>query len=259
MKARLAVHKFSSCDGCQLSLLNLGEDLPRVAELVDILHFAEAGIVNKDAVVDIALVEGSVSTPEERERIERIRANSGFLIAIGACAVSGGLQALRNLADTAAWTRGIYTHPEYIHSLDSATPLAEHVKADLELWGCPVSTGQVLEALNHRLLGVTPPPRREKLCVSCKARGLPCVMVTRAEACLGPVTNEGCGVLCPAVGRGCYGCFGPAATTNTRSLSDQFRQSGLDAEAVARRFAQINSHAGVFAQAAAAARKNDDG
>ncbi len=250
MKPRLAVHKFSSCDGCQLSLLNLGEDLPRVADLLDIVHFAEAGPMDEDARVDIALVEGSVSTPEEIERIGKIRTNSGVLIAIGACAVSGGLQALRNLADGDSWKGAVYGHPEHINTLATATPVAEHTRVDFEIWGCPVNGQQVTSALRDLLSGVAPRPQHEKLCGTCKRRGLPCVTVTRGEPCLGPVTHDGCGALCPELGRGCYGCYGPARTLNTAALSRQMQRLGLDTATRSRRFAQINSHAPAFAAAA---------
>ena len=255
MKPRLAVHKFSSCDGCQLSLLNLGEDLPRIAELVDIVHFAEAGPSDENALVDIAIVERSVSTPDELERIHRIRANSETVVAIGACAVSGGLQALRNLVDADTWKTAIYARPEHIDTLATATPAAEHVKVDFEIWGCPVNSRQVVGALRDLLSGVTPRRNREKVCTSCKLRGLPCVIVAHGQPCLGPVTNAGCGALCPAVGRGCYGCYGPAATLNAGALAEQMATAGLDSSRIARWFAQINSHAPAFAAAAAAARE----
>jgi len=256
MKPRLSVHKFSSCDGCQLALLNLGEDLLRLAAQVDIVHFAEAGMVNEEAAADIALLEGSVSTPEELERLHRIRKNSQTLMTIGACAVSGGLQALRNLADTPAWTAAVYARPEHIRSLDDATPAASHVRVDLELWGCPVNGRQVVDAVLDSLHGVRPRASREKLCLSCKRRGLACVMVTRGESCLGPVTNDGCGALCPSVGRGCYGCYGPAATPNTAALSRQLAVQGLTNEQIARRFGHIHSQAKAFADAAAQARES---
>ena len=257
MKPRLSVHKFSSCDGCQLSLLNLGEDLLRVADLVSIVHFAEAGPADEDAPVDIAIVEGSVSTPAELERIQRIRDNSTVVVAVGACAVSGGLQALRNLADAEAWKTAVYARPEHIDTLAKATPAAEHIRVDFEIWGCPVNSGQVLGALRDLLSGVTPRPNREKVCTTCKRRGIACVTVGRGEPCLGPVTNDGCGALCPAIGRGCYGCYGPAATINTAALAGHMTKAGLDGGQIARRFAQINSHAPAFAAAARTARETD--
>ena len=250
MKPRLAVHKFSSCDGCQLSLLNLGATLPLVAELVEIVHFAEAGPIAEDARVDIALVEGSVSTPAEEARIRAIRDNSTTLVAIGACAVSGGLQALRNLADADDWKHAIYARAEQIDTLATATPVAEHVRVDFEIRGCPVNSRQVVGALRDLLSGVSPKPGREKVCSTCKQLGLPCVTVARGEPCIGPVTNDGCGALCPALGRGCYGCYGPAGTLNTDALARQMSSLGLDRTSIARRFAQINSHAPEFSAAA---------
>jgi coenzyme F420-reducing hydrogenase gamma subunit len=246
----LAVHKFSSCDGCQLALLNLGEGLLMLAAQIDIVHFAEMGPVDEEAKVDIALVEGSVSTPEEVERIRTVRANSRYLIAMGACATSGGLQALRNLHDADAWTRGVYASPEHISLLSRALPLSSEVRVDLELWGCPVNAHQVTAAIRALLLGVTPARSRDKLCPECKRLGVVCVMVARGEPCMGPVTVTGCGVLCPTQGRDCYACYGPAENPNGVSLAARLAGLGLAPEAVARRFRSINSAAPAFAQAA---------
>lgn len=241
-KPRIAVHKFSSCDGCQLAFLNLGEKLLELAQRVEIVHFAEAGYVDESQPVDIAFVEGSVSTPHELERIKAIRANSRYLITIGACATSGGLQALRNLADKDNWVEGIYAQPHTIALLDESTAIADHVKVDLELWGCPVTSRQVVAAVRSLLFGVLPAEESDKVCLECKRREQVCVMVTRSEPCLGPVTRTGCGAICPSVGRDCYGCFGPAETLNTHALAQRFAGFGLLPEAIARRFLLIHSH-----------------
>ncbi len=248
-KPKLAVHKFASCDGCQLAFLNLGEDLLTLTQLVDIVHFAEAGPVNLDAPVDIAFIEGSVSTPEHLERLQRIRANSKFLITIGACATAGGVQALRNLAKGREWFAGVYAKPEYIASLDTSTPVASHVKVDLELWGCPVNGRQVLAATRALLFGVSPVEEHDKVCLECKRHHVVCVLVAKGVPCLGPVTRTGCGALCPAFGRDCYGCYGPAENTNTESLGRRFEGLGLLPEAVVRRFLFINNTAPAFAAA----------
>ena len=129
-KPTVAVHKFSSCDGCQLAFLNLGEDLLKLTELVDIRHFLEAGLADENAQVDIAFVEGSVSTSEDAAKLQRIRSNSRYLVTIGACATAGGLQALRNLHDTQAWTAAVYASPEHIDSLDQVSPIRAVVKVD---------------------------------------------------------------------------------------------------------------------------------
>lgn len=249
-KPRVAVHKFSSCDGCQLALLNLGETLLTLADRVEFVHFAEAGPMDPEAEVDIAFVEGSLSTPDDLDRIRRIRARSRVLVAIGACAVAGGVQALRNAADGAAWVAQIYAHPEAIDSLAQSLPLASAVKIDHELHGCPVDSTQMVAALGALLLGASPRPESDKVCVECKRQGHPCVMVSRGIACLGPVTRAGCGALCPGLGRDCYGCYGPAENANTDALAARFRALGLDATAVAQRFGAINSQAPVFLAAA---------
>lgn len=254
VRPRVAVHKFSSCDGCQLALLNLGEDLLTLAGRVDLVHFAEAGPLDPDSAVDIAFVEGSVSAPGDIERIRHIRAHSRMLVAIGACAVSGGIQGLRNGVDNAPWVAQLYAHPEAIASLARSTPIASHVDVDFELWGCPVSSQQMLAVVNALLLGVAPRDNADKVCTECKRRDLACVMVSRGVACLGPVTRAGCGALCPSLGRDCYGCYGPAENANTDALAVQFASLGLTPQAVAQRFQSFNSQAPVFLAAADKAR-----
>lgn len=248
-KFKLAVHKFASCDGCQLAFLNAGPQLLQLAQLVEIVHFAEAGPVDPDAQVDIAFVEGSITTAEDVERIRRIRAKSRFLITIGACATAGGLQALRNLADAEQWVKEVYARPDYIRSLPTSTAIAEHVDVDFELWGCPVSMAQVMAAIRALLFGVAPVDDADKVCMECKRSLAVCVLVSRGEPCLGPVTRTGCGALCPRFGRDCYGCFGPAEAPNTDALGRRFEGLGLVRDEVARRFLFINSGAPAFRDA----------
>lgn len=250
-KPRIAVHKFSSCDGCQLAFLNAGEALLQLAELVDIVHFAEAGPVQPDARVDIAFVEGSISTPEERERIATVRANSRFLVTLGACATSGGLQALRSFADVDDWSAAVYAQPTYIHSLAEASPIADHVKVDLALWGCPVNGQQVLAAVASLLQGVPPVDDRGKVCMQCKREQAVCVMVAKGLPCMGPVTRTGCGALCPRFGRDCYACFGPAENSNGVALGQRFEGLGLLSDDIRRRFLFISNGAPAFREAAA--------
>lgn len=245
-KPSIAVHKFSSCDGCQLALINLGEPLLVLNQLVDIKHFAEAGPVDPEASVDIAIIEGSVSTSEDEARLKKIRENSTYLITIGACATSGGIQALRNTANTAEWIADIYAKPNVIDSLDKSTPIKDYVKVDLELWGCPVNKHQVLMAIRALLFGVLPKEENDKVCLECKRQQTVCVMVTKNEPCMGPVTRTGCGALCPHVGRDCYGCYGPAENPNTHALANRLEGFGLMKDEVSRRFLFINSHAESF-------------
>jgi len=249
MKPRVGIYKFASCDGCQLAFLNAGEDLLAMAGLVDIVHFVEAGIVNVDASVDIAFIEGSISSSEDLARIQRIRENSQTLITIGACATAGGLQALRNISDSDEWMSAIYASPEYIDTLATSTPISTHIKVDLELWGCPVSGQQVMMAIRSLLFGVVATQDQDKVCMECKRQQSVCVMVTQGLPCMGPVTRTGCGAICPRIGRDCYACFGPSENANTEALGRRLQGLGLVSDEIARRFHFINSHAEPFLQA----------
>lgn len=217
-KPKIAVYKFSSCDGCQLSILNLEDELLDLADVVDIAYFLEARSEIKPGPYDIALVEGSVSTPHEKERIEEIRNNAHYLIALGTCATSGGIQALRNFSNAFDYAQIVYPHPEYLSFLEKSTPIAEHVKVDLEVWGCPVNKYQVLEIIIALLRRKRPGLPNYSVCLDCKRKGIVCVMVNGDQLCLGPVTRSGCGAICPSNGRGCYGCFGPAPAAELDAL-----------------------------------------
>lgn len=258
MKPRVGVYKFSSCDGCQLAFLNLGETLVQLAQLVDIVHFAEAGPVADDDQVDVAFIEGSISTAHDVQRIRQVRNNAKFLVTIGACATAGGVQALRGLADAKTWAAQIYASPEYIDSLATSTPISDHVKVDLELWGCPVNGRQVVGALRMLMSGVVPADEEDKVCLECKRHQNVCVMVAHGVPCMGPVTRTGCGALCPSFGRDCYGCYGPAENLNTVSLSRWFEGLGLVREEVARRYLFINNGTPEF-RAAGLAAKDENG
>lgn len=242
-KPRVAVHKFTSCDGCQLAFLNSGESLLQLAELVEFVHFAEMGPVAPDEPVDIAFVEGSVSTPSELTRIRQIRDNCRYLICIGACATCGGLQALRNMNDAKQWLAEVYAKPEVLDALSTATPISAHVRVDLELWGCPVNQHQVYAALRDLLFGVAPYEQHESLCIECKRMHNTCVMVTQGKPCMGPVTRTGCGAICPHYGRDCYACFGPAENPNVMALGNRLAGLGLQDEDIVRRFSHINNQA----------------
>lgn len=245
-KLRVAVHKLTSCSGCQLAFLNQGETLLELLELVDFIHFIEAGIYGPDEQVDLAFVEGSVSTPEDLKRVTRVRENSRLVVSIGACATSGGIQAMINMADANAWKQAIYAHPEFIATLGSSVGIAEHIKVDYELWGCPITVRQVNHFIRQLQFGAAPNIDAEKLCLECKRQQNVCVVVTQQAPCLGPVVRTGCGALCPAFGRACYGCFGPSEQPNCHSLANRFAGLGLVAGEVARRFASIHSHAKPF-------------
>ena len=245
-KPKLAVWKFASCDGCQLSLLDCEDELLALAAEVEIANFPEASRAVVKGPYDISLVEGSITTPHDAERIHKVRRASRFLVTIGACATAGGIQALRNFKDVEEFISVVYAHPEYISTLDKSTPIADHVHVDFELRGCPINKGQLLELLNAYLHDRRPNIPAHSVCVECKQRGTPCVMVARGTPCLGPVTQAGCGALCPAYNRGCYGCYGPMETPNTASLSSAWLELGANETDVVRAFRGFNAFAEPF-------------
>jgi sulfhydrogenase subunit delta len=218
-KPKLAVWKFASCDGCQLSLLDCEEELLAVVGEVEIAYFLEASRAIIRGPYDLSLVEGSITTPEDVERIRHVRKVSKVLMTLGACATAGGIQALRNFADVEEYTAVVYARPDYISTLANSDPIAEHVFVDFELRGCPINKYQLLEVISALLHGRKPNIPTYSVCMECKRRGNPCVMVAQGIPCLGPVTQAGCNALCPAYNRGCYGCFGPMETPNTAALS----------------------------------------
>src|SRR5512146_3035725 len=205
----VAVHKVSSCDGCQLSLLNMEDELLDLAAAVDIAFFLEATRAVRPGPYDISFVEGSVTTPHELDRIQEIRRQSGKLVVLGTCATAGGIQALRNFADVAQYARTVYAHPEFLHYLPTSKPISDYVQIDLELWGCPVNKAQVIEVVQALLANRKPNLPSHTVCMDCKRKGTSCVIVDHGVLCLGPATRAGCGAICPAQRRGCYGCFGP--------------------------------------------------
>jgi sulfhydrogenase subunit delta len=245
-KPSVAVYKFSSCDGCQLSLLNMEDELLNLADAVDIAFFLEATRAQRPGPYDIALVEGSITTPHEIERIKEVRAQAKTVIALGTCATAGGIQALRNFANPQEYADGVYAHPEYLDYLKTATPIAEHILVDFELWGCPVNKAQVLEVivalLNNRRPNIPP----YSVCLECKRRNTVCVLVDKRIPCIGPATQAGCGAICPAMGRGCYGCFGPARDVNAESMATMLLKMERYPGETARLFRGISGYAPTF-------------
>ncbi|MFZ2172992.1 MAG: oxidoreductase [Rhodococcus sp. (in: high G+C Gram-positive bacteria)] len=237
---KLAVWKFASCDGCQLTLLDCEDDLLPLSEAVEISHFRELTDTVTGGPYDLSLVEGSITTAADRERIRAVRAQSRALVTIGACATAGGIQALRNFADIREFLSVVYASPEYIDTLATSTAIADHVPVDFELRGCPIDKRQLLEVITAFLAARRPNIPDTTVCTECKRRGLTCVMVADGTPCLGPVTHSGCGALCPAVSRGCYGCFGPAPDPNLASMSGWLRTCGMSEAAIDRVYATFN-------------------
>lgn len=245
-KLNVAVHKFTSCDGCQLAFIKLGDALFSLEKYLTFVHFAELGPLNENAEVDLAFVEGSISTPTCITRIKKIRETAKTVITIGACATSGGIQALRNQADLKSWQSMIYAKPDLIKTLKTSTAISDHIKVDYQLWGCPINHEQLLMLLTRLINNAPPNFSKESVCAQCKRQGYSCVLVSENKPCMGPVTKAGCNALCPAIGRDCYGCFGPKENINPDALILKLKAIGLSEEEISRRFSFIYSSVAEF-------------
>lgn len=245
-KPKVAVYKFASCDGCQLSLLDAEDELLAVAGAIDIAYFPEASRRMQKGPYDIGIVEGSVTTPHDVERAREIRKQCRTLITIGACATAGGIQALRNWKDVKEYTRIVYASPEYISTLDRSMPIGSFIHVDLELRGCPINKYQLIEVITAYLHNRKPILPTYSVCVECKLKGNVCVMVSHGTPCLGPVTQAGCNGLCPSYNRGCFGCYGPMETPNTSSLAKQFDALGETKHDIMLAFRGFNAYAEPF-------------
>jgi len=248
----LAVWKFSSCDGCQLSVLDCEDELLTLADELEIAYFLEASSAVVGGPYDVSLVEGSITMPHDADRIQEVRRQSRALITIGACATAGGIQALRNFGDVEAFTSIVYASPDYISTLATSTPISAHVHVDFELNGCPIDKHQLLEVIAAHLHRRRPRVRAHSVCIECKRRGTVCVTVAHGTPCLGPVTHAGCRAICPAYDRGCYGCFGPMETPNSASLSRRMAQLGASERDLVRVYRSFNAGAEQFRKASQA-------
>jgi sulfhydrogenase subunit delta len=246
VKPTLAVWKFASCDGCQLTVLNLEDELLALAGEIEIAHFLEASSATVEGPYDVSLVEGSITTPSDAERILEVRRASRTLITIGACATAGGIQALRNFADVREFSSVVYASPDYIATLATSTSIGTHVRVDFELRGCPIDKDQLLEVVSAHLARRSPRVRTHSVCIDCKRRGTVCVMVAHGTPCLGPVTHTGCGALCPSYDRGCYGCFGPMESADPAALSGRLKELGLSDRDLVRVYRTFNAGAAPF-------------
>ena len=248
-KPKVAVFKFASCDGCQLSLLDCEDEILAVTDAVEIANFAEATRRVVEGPYDVTLVEGSITTPHDAQRIQEVREHSRFLITIGACATAGGIQALRNFRDVDEMARVVYARPDYLDTLKTSSPIADHVQVDFELRGCPVNKYQLLEVINAFLNNRAPTTPAHSVCIDCKLRGNVCVMVAHGTPCLGPVTHAGCSAICPAFDRGCYGCFGPMESPNCESLSNRWSELGASNADTGRVYRAFNAWSPYFKEA----------
>ncbi|MEM2940105.1 MAG: oxidoreductase [Thermoproteota archaeon] len=231
-KLKIGVFKLTSCSGCQMVLVHLEESLLEILKHVELKYFR---MVSDDDLpnetLDAAIVEGAVTNEEEAAMVKKIRKMSRFLVAAGACAVTGGLNTMKNITPEGEVESTVYSLPEHIRS-GKAFGLNEYVKVDAYLYGCPIDRNELVNALMSLVLRVPPYIPGLTVCMECKMKGNECVFLTKGEPCLGPVTVGGCGALCPSNNVACEGCRGVLNGTNVSGLASAWTNAGVSPEAI---------------------------
>ncbi len=224
-KPKIAFFDFTGCEGCQLNKLNLENDLLGLLELVDIVEFREAMDDRADHY-DVAFIEGSISTPTCVQRIYDIRRRSDILVSLGACAVQGGVNAMRNLQPADAVQEAVYGEAKYLFPSIPVQPVSAYVKVDYVVRGCPMSTPEFLHILKSLVLGRKPEIFDHAVCVECKLSENECVL-DKGQFCLGPVSRAGCNAICPANGQYCTGCRGLVSNVNIGGAIGMLQRHGF--------------------------------
>lgn len=231
-KLKIGVFKLTSCSGCQMVLVHLEESLLEVLKYVELKYFR---MVSDDDLpnepLDVAIVEGAVTNEEEGIMIKKIRKMSRFLIAAGACAVTGGLNAIKNITPEGEVESTVYSSPEYVRS-GKAFGLNEYVNVDACLYGCPINGRELINTLMSLAILVPPYIPGITVCMECKMNDNECIFLTRGEPCLGPVTVGGCSALCPSNGVTCEGCRGVLKGTNPKSLELAWTNAGVSPDLI---------------------------
>jgi len=219
-KLRLVYTRFTSCSGCQLTLLNCEPQLGSLAELSEVVAFDMASSRPDDGgPLDVVLAEGSISQPEELDRLLSLRRRARLLVAVGACALTGGVNVLAG-GDRSGLCEDIYGATAAAKTTFPPQPVARFVKVDLEIAGCPPERSEHLKALGALACGGLPQLPNYAVCMECRRRENLCLLIESRQPCLGPVTRAGCDALCPSFGVVCEGCRGLIEEANR---TEEFR------------------------------------
>ena len=233
-KPRVAFFDFASCEGCQLQVVNLEEDLLKVLAVVDIASFREATKDHSDDY-DIAFVEGSITRPADESRLKGIRSNAKVLVALGSCAALGGINCLKNFQPQEDVRKFVYGDKAFQYDTYPARPLKAVVPVNFEIPGCPVNRGEFATVVKDLLLGKKPRIPNYPVCVECKMAENICVF-EKGMTCMGPVTRAGCSACCVLEGSFCWGCRGLVDDPNVDSEREILAKHGLSVQDVLGRF-----------------------
>jgi len=237
-KPRIAFHDFTSCEGCQLQVLNCEDELLGILGAVDIVQFREA-IDDKSDQYDIAFIEGAFTRESDRARLEHIRKCAKVVVAIGACACTGGLNVLKNFRGIEEAMKTVYSDQAKWYETSQALPIDAAIKVDLKIHGCPIPKGEFLEVVTSVLAGRTPQIPDYPVCVECKLRENVC-LYHKGQYCMGVVARAGCTAWCPSYGGRCYACRGLISDPNNGAAKDVLEEFGLTVDQVMGEFRLFN-------------------
>jgi len=240
MKPKIAFFDFASCEGCQLQVVNLEMEIPTLLGLVDIVAFREAMTEASDDYA-IALVEGSITRESDIPRLKKIREHAKILVALGACASSAGLNALKNKMGMARVKTIVYGDQAGLYETFPARPIHAVVPVDYHIPGCPSTRRNLFGWCRHCCWEKKPEIPDYPVCVECKLKDNLCVYEL-GQKCLGPITRAGCGAWCPSNLDACEGCRGYISDPNKNGQADIMAKYGLSAEMIKKEFRLFNAY-----------------
>ena len=237
-KPRISFHDFTSCEGCQLQVLNCEDELLDILGAVEIVQFREA-IDQKSDEYDIAFIEGAFTRESDRARLEHIRKCAKIVVALGACATTGGLNVLKNYRGIEKSMKTVYGDAAKWYETSPARPIDDVIKVDYKIHGCPIPQDEFLEVVKSLLAGRKPQIPDYPVCVECKLRENVC-LYHKGQYCMGVVARAGCKAWCPSYGGRCYACRGLISDPNSNAAKDVLQEFGLTLDKVLAEFQLFN-------------------
>ena len=235
-KPTVGIFGLTGCAGDQLVIVNCEDQLLDLVSLIDIRDFLMASSENDTACqLDVALVEGAVLSNKDAEKLRAIRQRAKTLVALGTCAVWGGVAAMDRGADRRKLLEEVYGETGLSYDSVPAQALDEIVKVDLKITGCPIEKEQFLAAIANLLNGNAPLYPEYAVCTECRMFENNCLLIERGEVCCGPITAAGCNARCPELRVACVGCRGPVNDANAASLLAALEEKGVDRQVIANR------------------------
>ncbi len=240
MKPKVAFFDFSSCEGCQLTVVDSLQTHLDLLDAVDIVQFREA-ISERGEDYAVAFVEGSITRESDEERLKKIREQAAVVVALGACAHIGGVNAIKNLSPLENVRKYVYGDKANWYATYAARPLSAVVKVDAFIPGCPIDREELIAVIQALLAGKKPPIPDYPVCVTCKLKENVCLF-DKGGFCVGPITRAGCGAVCTSYGVGCEGCRGPISNPNRDSMKTVLAEHGLATEDILARMTMFNAY-----------------